>query len=101
MVPSAATAAIAGTVAAAVLVVMVIAVVVVVFAVVCWLLIVPGQHASASQGRICFDNGTCYHNGIEAADQTSHSILTPGQSVPAMTLYRQALGRLGRCSNNF
>ena len=47
------------------------------------------QHASVSQGRICSDNFTCCHTEIEAADQTfhltRHSILTPGQPVPALT----------------
>ena len=28
------------------------------------------QQASASQGRICSDNFTCYHTEIEVADQT-------------------------------
>ena len=28
------------------------------------------QHASVSQRRICSDNGTCCHTGIEVADQT-------------------------------
>ena len=28
------------------------------------------QHASVSQGRICTDNFTCWHNEIEVADQT-------------------------------
>ena len=40
------------------------------------------QHASVSQGRIC-------HTEIEVSDQTfssSHSILTPGQQVPSLTL---------------
>ena len=47
------------------------------------------QHASVSQGRICTDNFTCCHTDREAADQTptspSHSILTPGPPVPALT----------------
>ena len=30
------------------------------------------QHASVSQGRICFDNGTCGYFEIEAADQTNY-----------------------------
>ena len=48
------------------------------------------QHASVSQGRICSDNFTCCHTEIEVADQTfhltSHSMLTPGQPVPVLTL---------------
>ena len=48
------------------------------------------QHASVSQGRICSRQFTCCHTEIEAADQTStspsHSILTPGRPVPALTL---------------
>ena len=35
------------------------------------------QHTSVSQGRICPDNFTC---------SLSHSILTPGRPVPALTL---------------
>ena len=58
----------------------------------CWLVgsLTSQQHASVSQGRICSDNLTCCHTEIEVADQTfispSHSILTPGQPVPALTL---------------
>ena len=51
------------------------------------------QHASVSEGWICSD--IC-HTEIEVADQTyylTHSTLTPGQRVPALTLYRQAPGR--------
>ena len=50
------------------------------------------QHANVSQGWTCSDNCTCCHTEIEVADQTfnftspSHSILTPGQPVPALTL---------------
>ena len=54
------------------------------------------QHARASQGRICSDNCKRCHTEKEAADQTtspSHSILTPGRPVPALTLKRQAPGR--------
>ena len=32
------------------------------------------KHASASQGRICSDNFTCYHTEIEVADRTFHLI---------------------------
>ena len=44
------------------------------------------QHASLSRGRICSDNRTCCHTGIETADPTfyltqSHSILTLGEVV--------------------
>ena len=56
------------------------------------------QHASVSQGRICSDNFTCCHTEIEVADQLStspsHSILTPGRPVPALTLRGQAPGRV-------
>ena len=49
----------------------------------------PQQHASVSQGRICSYNFTCCHTEIEVADQTfhltNHSILRPGQPVPALT----------------
>ena len=55
------------------------------------------QHASVSQGRICTHNFTCCHTEIEFADQTStspsHSIMTPGRPVPALTLQCQAPGR--------
>ena len=47
------------------------------------------QHASVSQGRICSDKFTCCHTEIEVADLStspSHSILTPGQPVPALAL---------------
>ena len=56
------------------------------------------QHASVSWGRICSDSCTCCHTETEVADQTfilpSHSILTSGQPVPALTLYHQAPGRV-------
>ena len=55
------------------------------------------QHASVSQGQICSDNFTCWHTEIEVADQTFHltkSPLTLGQPVPALTLLRQAPGRV-------
>ena len=57
------------------------------------------QHASVSQGRICSENFTCCHTEIELADPTSHispshSILIPDRPVPALTLYRQAPGRV-------
>ena len=43
---------------------------------VCFVLLVgcltSQQHASVSQGRICSDNFTCCHTGIEVADQTFH-----------------------------
>ena len=47
------------------------------------------QHASVSQGRICSDNFTCCHTEklqIKLATSPSHSILTPGRPVPALTL---------------
>ena len=39
---------------------------------VCWLVgcLTSQQHASVSQGRICSDNCTCCHTGIESADPT-------------------------------
>ena len=56
------------------------------------------QHADVSQGRIRSDKFTCRHTEIEVDGQTfispSRSMLTPGQPVPAMTLKRQALGRV-------
>ena len=41
---------------------------------VCWLLacLTPQQHASVSQGRICYDKRTCYHTETEVVDQTFH-----------------------------
>ena len=53
------------------------------------------HHASVSQGWICSDNCMCYHT--EAADQAcclSHSILTLGWPVPALTLKHQVPGRV-------
>ena len=53
-----------------------------------WLLNVLATY-KLSQGRICLDNFTCCHTEVGVADQTfhlSHSILTPGQPVPALTL---------------
>ena len=48
------------------------------------------QHVPVSQGRIYSDNCSCCHTEIEVADPTfyltGHSILTPGQPVPALTL---------------
>ena len=49
------------------------------------------QHASVSRSQICSDNFACCHVETDAADQTfyltqSHSILTPGPPVPALTL---------------
>ena len=55
------------------------------------------QRASVSQGRICTDNFMCCHTEIEVADLStspSHSILTPGRPVPALTLSCQAPGRV-------
>ena len=48
------------------------------------------QQASVSQLRICTDNFTCCHTEIEVETKLSispsHSILTPGRPVPALTL---------------
>ena len=57
---------------------------------VCWLLNVPATCE-------CFsDNFTCCHTEIKIKLSTSpsHSILTPGRPVPALTLERQAPGRV-------
>ena len=47
------------------------------------------QHASESQGRICLDICTCCHAEMEFTDQiaisATHSLLTRGQPVPALT----------------
>ena len=40
------------------------------------------QHSSVSQGRICSDSCTCCHTETEP----SHSMLTPGRPVSALTL---------------
>ena len=65
---------------------------------VCWLVgcLTSQQHASISQGRICTANFTCCHTEmqIQLSISPSHSILTPGQPVPALTLQRQAPGRV-------
>ena len=56
------------------------------------------KHAGVSQGRICEDNCTCCHTEIKLQIKLSvspnHSILTPGRPVPALTLKRQAPGRV-------
>ena len=54
------------------------------------------QHAGVPQARICSDNCTCCHTEKADAYHTisySLSILTPGQPVLVLTLYRQASGR--------
>ena len=55
------------------------------------------QHPSVLQGRICSDSCTCFHTEIDIAGHTfclTCSILTPGQPVPALILYHQALDRV-------
>ena len=52
------------------------------------------QHAGVSQKWICLDNWTCCHTKIKLSISPSHSILAPGQPVPALTLYHQASGRV-------
>ena len=65
-----------------------------------WLLVgclTSQQYASVSQGQICSDKWMCCHTEIEVADQTfylTHSILTLGQPVPALTPFSQAPGRV-------
>ena len=66
---------------------------------VCWLLgcLTSQQHASVSQGRICSDMCTCCHTETGVAKPSmspSHNILTPGQPVEALTLWRQSPGRV-------
>ena len=52
------------------------------------------QASSISQGRICFDNLTCCHTGIEAADQTCcYCVLTLGQPVVVQNQPYKAPGR--------
>ena len=55
------------------------------------------QHARVSQGRICTDSFTCCHTEklqIQLSTSPSHSVLTPGRPVPALTLQCQAPGRV-------
>ena len=57
------------------------------------------QHASLSQGRICSDNflraaTLRYKLQTKLSISPSHSMLTPGQPVPALTLLHQAPGRV-------
>ena len=55
------------------------------------------QHASVSQERICSDNLTsCKTENlqIQLSTSPSHSILTPGQPVLALTLLRQEPGKV-------
>ena len=55
------------------------------------------QHGSVAQGRICSDNCTCCHTQklqIKLSISSIQSILTPGQQVPALTLYSQAPDRI-------
>ena len=56
----------------------------------CCLLVDPATCYSVSQGWICCDKSTCCHIQIEVADKfstsPSHSILTLGRPVPALTL---------------
>ena len=56
------------------------------------------QHASVSQGRICSDNFSAatlrQKLQTKLSVSPSHTILTPGRPVPALTLFRQAPGRV-------
>ena len=57
------------------------------------------KHASVPQGRNCSASCTCCHTAREVGrskflSRLVHSILTPGQPVPALTLQRQAPGRV-------
>ena len=56
---------------------------------VCWLVAYRlSNMLCVSEGWICSDNFTYCHTEKEVADQTvspGHSILTPGQPVPALT----------------
>ena len=56
------------------------------------------QHASVSQGWICSDNFTAatlrWKLRIKPSTSFSYSILRPDRPVPALTLYRQAPGRV-------
>ena len=60
-------------------------------------LVGPSYMLAYLVGRLCSDNCTCCHTGREGADcvvSPSHSILTPGQPVPALTSHRQVPGRV-------
>ena len=56
------------------------------------------QHASVSKGRIfsdnCMSDTLRWKLQIKLAISPSHRILKPGQPVPALTLQRQAPGRI-------
>ena len=56
------------------------------------------QHAGVPKARICSDNCTCCtlreKSPVTLSISCSFSILTPGQPVPVLTLYRQASGRV-------
>ena len=55
------------------------------------------QHASASQGRICSDCIAAVLRlklQIKLSISPSHSVLTPGQPVPALTLSCQASSKI-------
>ena len=60
-----------------------------------WLFSVPATCECISGTDLL--NFTCCHTEIEVADQTfhlTHSILTPGRPVPALTLFRQTPDRV-------
>ena len=62
----------------------------------CWLLR-PNNMPVYLRGRFCSDDCMFRHTEIEVADKTSspsHSVLTPGPPVPALTLEGQAPGRV-------
>ena len=54
------------------------------------------QHASVFQGRSCSDSYTStilrLKSQIQLVLSTSHTVLTPGQAGPALTLLRQVSG---------
>ena len=53
------------------------------------------QHASVSQGRICSDNCTCCHTEkLQIKLALTQSQYTDTGAVPALTLERQAPGRV-------
>ena len=63
---------------------------------VCWLVgcLASQQHVRVSQGRICSDNFLRKKLQTKLSISPSHSILTPGQPLPALTLCRHTPGRV-------
>ena len=62
----------------------------------CWLVgcllacLTSQEQTSESQGRICSDICACCHTGVQVVDRSNF----PSDPVPALTLHRQAPGRV-------